>query len=82
MLVTVRAELRPWLRTDLQMADQDQVAAPEEVRVSESETVLDLARVFASQADAALRLRSSTAAERIAKIKKLRDAVLAKRDEW
>ena len=59
------------------------MAAPEEVRVSESVTVLErLGRVFASQADAALRLRSSTAAERTAKIKKLRDAVLARREEW
>ena len=39
-------------------------------------------KVFASQAATALRLRTSTAQERIAKITKLRDAVLARREEW
>lgn len=41
-----------------------------------------IAQVFASQAATALRLRTSTAQERIAKITKLRDAVLARREEW
>ena len=38
--------------------------------------------VFDRQAATALRLRSSTADERIAKIRKLRDAVIARADEW
>ncbi|MEI6733399.1 MAG: aldehyde dehydrogenase family protein [Comamonadaceae bacterium] len=38
--------------------------------------------VFERQAATALRLRSSTADERIAKIRKLRDAVIARADEW
>ncbi len=41
-----------------------------------------IAQAFASQAATALRLRTSTAQERIAKITKLRDAVLARREEW
>jgi len=41
-----------------------------------------LGQVFASQAATALRLRTSTARERIAKITKLRDAVLARRETW
>ncbi len=41
----------------------------------------DIERVFAKQQAYALKLRSSTAAERIAKIKKLRDAVLARRED-
>lgn len=41
----------------------------------------DIERVFAKQQAYALKLRDSTAAERIAKIKKLRDAVLARRDD-
>jgi len=41
-----------------------------------------IAQAFASQAATALRLRISTAEERIAKITKLRDAVLARREEW
>lgn len=39
-------------------------------------------KVFASQRATALRLRRSTAKERIAKIKRLRDAVLARRQTW
>jgi len=38
--------------------------------------------VFERQADTALRLRSSTADERIAKIRKLRDAVIAHAEDW
>ncbi len=38
--------------------------------------------VFERQAATALRLRSSTADERIAKIRKLRDVVIARSDEW
>jgi aldehyde dehydrogenase (NAD+) len=38
--------------------------------------------VFDRQAATALRLRSSTAQERIAKIRKLREAVIAHADEW
>ena len=38
--------------------------------------------VFDSQASTALRLRSSTADERIAKIRKLRDAVIAHTEDW
>ena len=38
--------------------------------------------VFDSQAATALRLRSSTANERIAKIRKLRDAVIAHTEDW
>ena len=38
--------------------------------------------VFAAQAATALRLRSSTAQERIAKIRKLRDGVLAHTGDW
>jgi aldehyde dehydrogenase (NAD+) len=38
--------------------------------------------VFDLQAAAALRLRGSTAQERIAKIRKLRDAVIAHTDDW
>jgi aldehyde dehydrogenase (NAD+) len=38
--------------------------------------------VFELQAATALRLRSSTAQERIAKIRKLRDAVIARTDDW
>jgi len=42
----------------------------------------ELRRVFERQRETALRLRSSSAAERIAKIKKLHDAVLAHRREF
>ena len=38
--------------------------------------------VFRSQASTALRLRSSSAQERIAKIKKLRDVVIAHAEDW
>jgi len=38
--------------------------------------------VFKGQAATALRLRSSTATERIAKIRKLRDAVIAHSEAW
>lgn len=38
--------------------------------------------VFQNQAATALRLRSSTAEERIAKIRKLRDTVIAHADDW
>jgi aldehyde dehydrogenase (NAD+) len=38
--------------------------------------------VFQRQGATALRLRSSTAAERIAKIRRLRDAVIAHTDDW
>ena len=38
-------------------------------------------RVFEAQRETALRLRTSTAAERVAKIKRLRDAVLAHTEE-
>ena len=41
-----------------------------------------LQRVFDSQAATALRLRSSTAKERIAKIRKLRDAVISHTEDW
>ena len=41
----------------------------------------DIERVFAKQQAYALKLRDSTAAERIAKIKKLRDSVLARRED-
>ena len=41
-----------------------------------------LREVFDSQAATALRLRSSTAKERIAKIRKLRDAVIAHTEDW
>lgn len=41
-----------------------------------------LQTLFAQQAATALRLRSSTAAERIAKIRRLRDAVLARTEAW
>ena len=41
-----------------------------------------IAGVFASQAATALRLRSSSAQERIAKIRRLRDAVLAHTEDW
>ncbi len=39
-------------------------------------------QVFDAQAATALRLRSSTAQERIAKIRKLRDAVISRTDAW
>jgi aldehyde dehydrogenase (NAD+) len=41
-----------------------------------------LREVFDAQAATALRLRSSTAKERIAKIQKLRDAVIAHTEDW
>lgn len=41
-----------------------------------------LREVFDAQAATALRLRSSTAKERIAKIQKLRDAVIAHKEDW
>jgi aldehyde dehydrogenase (NAD+) len=41
-----------------------------------------LREVFERQRDTALRLRSSTAAERIARITRLRDAVIAKTETW
>lgn len=41
-----------------------------------------LRAVFDSQAATALRLRSSTAKERIAKIRKLRDAVISHTEDW
>ena len=41
-----------------------------------------MAAVFASQAATALRLRSSSAEDRIAKIRRLRDAVLAHTEDW
>jgi aldehyde dehydrogenase (NAD+) len=41
-----------------------------------------MAAVFASQAATALRLRSSSAEERVAKIRRLRDAVLAHTEDW
>ena len=44
--------------------------------------VTRMQEVFEHQAATALRLRSSTADERIAKIRKLRDAVIAHADEW
>jgi aldehyde dehydrogenase (NAD+) len=40
----------------------------------------EIRRIFESQRDTALRLRTSTAKERVAKIKRLRDAVLAHAD--
>ena len=49
------------------------------------EPVLDTSRmqaVFESQAATALRLRSSSAQERIAKIRRLRDAVIAHTEDW
>jgi aldehyde dehydrogenase (NAD+) len=42
----------------------------------------NLRAVFDSQGATALRLRSSTAKERIAKIRKLRDAVIAHTEDW
>lgn len=39
-------------------------------------------QIFDAQAPTALRLRSSTAAERIEKIRKLRDAVIAHTEDW
>ena len=39
-------------------------------------------KVFAMQAATALRLRQSTWQERVAKIRKLRDAVIARTDAW
>ena len=41
----------------------------------------DISAAFEGQRDAALRLRTSTAAERKAKIERLRDALLAHKDE-
>ena len=41
-----------------------------------------LREVFESQRETALRLRTSGAAERIAKLKKLRDAIIAYTDTW
>lgn len=41
----------------------------------------EIRRIFEAQRATALRLRTSTAAERIAKIRKLRDALMARRDE-
>src|SRR5262245_8451475 len=41
-----------------------------------------LREVFESQSETALRLRTSSAAERIAKLKRLRDAVVAYTDTW
>ena len=41
-----------------------------------------LREVFDAQAATALRLRSSTAKERVAKIRKLRDAVIAHTEDW
>ena len=38
--------------------------------------------IFGHQAATALRLRSSTAQERIVKIRKLRDAVIAHTEDW
>ena len=38
--------------------------------------------IFEGQAATALRLRRSTAQERIAKIRKLRDAVIAHTEDW
>ncbi len=42
----------------------------------------NIQEVFALQAATALRLRSSTAQQRIAKIRKLRDAVIAHTEDW
>ena len=42
----------------------------------------ELERVFALQAATALRLRQSTWAERVAKIRRLRDAVIARTRDW
>jgi aldehyde dehydrogenase (NAD+) len=42
----------------------------------------DMQAVFERQAATALRLRSSTAPERIAKIRRLRDAVIAHTEDW
>jgi aldehyde dehydrogenase (NAD+) len=41
-----------------------------------------MSAVFQRQAATAQRLRSSTAAERIAKIRRLRDAVIAHTEDW
>lgn len=41
-----------------------------------------ISKVFEAQAATALRLRSSTANERIAKIRRLRDAVIAHTEDW
>ena len=45
-------------------------------------TEAEIRRVFDRQRETALKLRSSTAAERIAKIMKLHDAVMARREEF
>jgi len=42
---------------------------------------LEIRRIFDAQRATSLRLRTSTAAERIAKIRKLRDALMARREE-
>ena len=47
-----------------------------------SQSTARIREVFESQRQTALRLRTSTAAERISKIKKLRDAVLANTEAW
>ena len=44
--------------------------------------IIRMQEVFERQAATALRLRSSTADERIAKIRKLRDSVIAHADDW
>lgn len=43
---------------------------------------VQMQQIFDAQAPIALRLRSSTAAERIEKIRKLRDAVIAHTEDW
>lgn len=53
--------------------------------VAELKPVFDKSRmqeIFDTQAATALRLRSSTAQERIAKIRKLRDHVIAYTEDW
>lgn len=53
-----------------------------DIRTPAAEPADDLRRIFDGQRDTALRLRKSTAAERIAKIRRLRDAVIARREQF
>lgn len=50
--------------------------------MSQQNPTVQMQQIFDAQAPTALRLRSSTAAERIEKIRKLRDAVIAHTEDW
>lgn len=50
--------------------------------MSDQSPTVQMQQVFESHAATALRLRGSTANERIEKIRKLRDAVIAHTEDW